>query len=217
MGKYFLILALFAAFITGCSEQKQQKPEVIKEEEKKAALPDTVIDSDITFDEALSGDDIPASVIKDLVLLDVVYHGFDNKIHKGQIVVSKKVQKDVTAIFRDLFEIKFPVEKVRPVSFYGWDDDRSMRDNNTSGFNYRNVAGTSEKSRHAYGLAIDINPLLNPYINKSIVQPSGAVYDTTKAGTIKKNSDVVKIFKKYGWIWGGDWIPYQDYQHFTKY
>ncbi len=217
MDKYCSALIIFVLLISGCSENKEDDKPGATPQQAAPAVADTITDSDITFEEAMSGDDIPASVIKNMVILDVVYYGFDGNVHKGQIVVSKKVKEDVINIFNDLFKIGFPIEKVRPVSFYGWDDDLSMKDNNTSGFNFRNVAGTTEKSRHAYGLAIDINPLLNPYINGKIVQPDGAVYDTTKAGTIKKNSDVVKIFKKYGWIWGGDWIPYQDYQHFTKY
>ena len=91
-----------------------------------------------------------------------------------------------------------------------------MKDNNTSAFNYRFISGTRVISKHASGLAIDINPLLNPYVKNGINTPEGSTYDTTKAGTLTVNSPLVKEFKKKGWKWGGDWKNLKDYQHFEK-
>jgi hypothetical protein len=91
-----------------------------------------------------------------------------------------------------------------------------MLDNNTSGFNYRVVKGTTRLSKHSFGRAIDINPWLNPEIINQEVLPEGAVYDTQKEGTIAGSSFIVKLFKEKGWEWGGDWVNYKDYQHFQK-
>jgi hypothetical protein len=103
---------------------------------------------------------------------------------------------------------------------FEWDDDRSMAANNTSGFNYRPMTGdgtsATRLSPHALGRAIDINPLLNPYIKGEMIKPDGAVYDPSRPGTITADSFIVKFLKKRGWTWGGDWTSLKDYQHFEK-
>jgi peptidoglycan LD-endopeptidase CwlK len=97
-----------------------------------------------------------------------------------------------------------------------------MMANNTSGFNYRMIAGTERLSNHARGRAIDINPLLNPCIRGDFVQPAGAAYDPSRPGTLTTDSPVTQFLKARGWIWGGDWAsgrdgkPLKDYQHFEK-
>ncbi len=88
--------------------------------------------------------------------------------------------------------------------------------NNTSAFNYRCAAGSKKLSMHAYGFAIDINPVQNPYIKGKVVLPPGAVYDIRKSGTLAYNSPVVKTFIRLGWTWGGNWKSLKDYQHFEK-
>jgi|MudIll2142460700_1097286.scaffolds.fasta_scaffold17788_4 hypothetical protein len=175
-----------------------------------------VIDSNIDFDEAVSGKNIPKSIIENLRIVDVYYYGFDDKLHKGQLVVHREVVLDIIEIFEFIREIRFPVSKVIPISEYGWSDEKSMQDNNTSAFNYRYISGTRVISNHASGLAIDINPELNPYIKNGSSLPANCIYDTTKAGTILASSDLVKEFKKKGWQWGGDWKSLKDYQHFEK-
>ena len=174
------------------------------------------VDSNISFEEAVAGIEFPVELKKKLTLIDVLYFGFDDKIHKGQIVVSKDLSGEVKEIFDKLLAARFPVEKVIPIVEYGWDDIKSMEDNNSSAFNYRVIAGTDKLSNHSYGVAIDINPLQNPYITKSFVQPEGAEYNPEVKGTITPESVVVKVFKKYGWSWGGDWTTKKDYQHFEK-
>jgi len=184
---------------------------VIKDEEQGF-----VIDSDLDFDEAVAGLSIPKSILENLRIVDVYYYGFDSKLHKGQLVVHKDVVLEVIEVFEFIMESSFPIGKVVPISRYGWSDEKSMRDNNTSAFNYRYISGTRVISNHASGLAIDINPTLNPYIKNGISIPAECVFDTTKAGTISSGSQLVKEFKQRGWTWGGDWKSLKDYQHFEK-
>lgn len=175
-----------------------------------------VIDSNIDFEQAVSGKNIPQSIIENLRIVDVYYYGFDEKLHKGQLVVNKEVVLDIIEIFEFIRETRFPINKVIPISKYDWSDDKSMQDNNTSAFNYRYISGTRVISNHASGLAIDINPKLNPYIKNGNSLPVNCIYDTTKAGTIFVESELVKEFKKKDWQWGGDWKSLKDYQHFEK-
>jgi hypothetical protein len=175
-----------------------------------------VIDSDVAFEEAVAGISIPQSILENLRLVDVYYYGFDEKIHKGQLVVHKDVVLDIIEIFELIRESRFPIGKVVPISKYGWSDEKSMRDNNTSAFNYRFISGSRVISNHAAGLAIDINPALNPYIKNGNSLPENCIYDTTKVGTISASSELVKEFKQRGWEWGGDWKSLKDYQHFEK-
>jgi len=132
------------------------------------------------------------------------------------LVVHKAVVLDVIEIFELIRESRFPIGKVVPISKYGWSDEKSMRDNNTSAFNYRFISGSRVISNHAAGLAIDINPALNPYIKNGNSLPENCIYDTTKVGTISASSELVKEFKQRGWEWGGDWKSLKDYQHFEK-
>lgn len=175
-----------------------------------------VIDSEIEFEEAVAGHNIPQSVLDNLRLVNVYYYGFDDKLHKGQLVVHKDIVLDMIEIFELIRESRFPIGKVIPISKYGWSDEKSMQDNNTSAFNYRFISGSRVISNHAAGLAIDINPALNPYIKNGSSLPENCIYDTTKAGTILSDSELVKEFKRRGWQWGGDWKSLKDYQHFEK-
>lgn len=175
-----------------------------------------VIDSNLDFEEAVAGLSIPQSILDNLSIVDVYYFGFDDKLHKGQLIVHKDAVLDIIEIFEFIRESRFPIEKVIPISKYDWSDEKSMEDNNTSAFNYRFISGTRVISNHALGLAIDINPRLNPYIKNGSSLPKDCVYDTTKAGTITDGSQLVKEFNERGWNWGGHWKSLKDYQHFEK-
>ncbi len=179
-----------------------------------------VIDSDLSLVEALAGSSAPLSVLEKQCLIRVEYIGFDDLEHVGQIVVDEKLRTEVSDIFKSLKILKFPIGKVVPVAIYGWSDEQSMSDNNSSGFNFRYIKGSDRLSYHAYGRAIDINPKLNPYIAKSgEVIPSGSQYDVAVPGTIVAGGEVVKLFESYGWEWGGHWGKtrgYFDYHHFEK-
>ncbi|MCP3922533.1 MAG: M15 family metallopeptidase [Desulfobacterales bacterium] len=159
--------------------------------------------------------------IKDLVYIKLKHWGFDGKAHNGELIVHKAVGDDIVGIFKDLFNAKFPIEKIHLIDKYKGSDDFSMADNNTSAFNCRAVTGRPGVfSKHSYGVAIDINPVQNPYISKKeILPPDGSKYvDRTnrRKGLIVKWDAVYKAFTKRGWTWGGSWRTLKDYQHFQK-
>jgi hypothetical protein len=131
-----------------------------------------IIDCNYTFDEAVSGLEIPKSILQNLAIENVEYFSFDGKIHKGQVVVNKTVVKDIKEIFEFIKKTKFPINKVIPIVNYKWSDEASMNDNNTSAFNYRKVKGQKVLSPHANGLAIDINPMQNPLVKKKETHPN---------------------------------------------
>lgn len=170
----------------------------------------------MTFDEAIAGSKAPQDVLSDLKLVDIDYISFDGKIHAGQLVVHERVAGELREIFTQLLAWKFPIEKVVPVVQYGWSDEDSMADNNTSAFNYRLIYGTNEPSNHSHGLAVDINPRVNPYVAiDGTVFPPGAVYDSSKPGALAAGDRVVSLFENKGWEWGGKWEK-KDWQHFQK-
>lgn len=175
-----------------------------------------IADCNYTLTEALEGKEIPASVKNPLQIINVTYYSFDEKLHKGQLVVHKDIVKDIIEIFALIKEKKFPVDKVIPAVKYNWDDDKSMLDNNTSAFNYRKVKGFGKLSAHSTGKAIDINPFLNPQVRKDKIFPDGAGYNKEAPGTLTAGSFIVKEFIKRGWSWGGNWRSTKDYQHFEK-
>ena len=160
---------------------------------------------------------VPDSIVNLMAIVDVKYFGFDSLIHHGQIIVHHSVADEVRLIFDELLIKKFPIEKVVPAVFYNWDDELSMQDNNTSSFNYRRAKNSSKLSSHALGLAIDINPRLNPYVDRSGNRyPSNGVYDISQQGTITDSTECFKVFRKFDWKWGGHWLYSKDYQHFSK-
>lgn len=176
-----------------------------------------IIDSDMSFKEAIEGTNAPKDVIDNLVLLNVKYYSFDNIIHQGQLIIHKEVESDIKEIFDLILKIKFPIKKVIPIVKYGWDDDSSMADNNSSAFCYRFVAGTKRLSNHALGRAIDINPFNNPVLHeKGKIEPEGALYKPELPGTFTSKNPIVQEFIKRGWRWGGDFNSFKDYHHFDK-
>ena len=177
---------------------------------------DIITDCNYTFEEAVKGIDIPNSILKQLTLIDVEYYSFDDRLHKGQLIVNKKVEKDIEEIFYFIKESKFPIAKVIPAKKYNWNDESSMNDNNTVAFNYRIVKGSKVLSAHSNGMAIDINPLQNPHIKGKVIHPSSGKYDVNVRGTIIRDSELVKEFVKRNWQWGGRWKSSRDYQHFEK-
>ncbi len=182
-------------------------------------FPDTkvIIDSDITLKEALKGTKAPKEIINDQIILDVEYYGFDNKLHRGQLVISKAVKDDIVGAFEIIKKTKFPIKKVVPIVKYGWSDNKSMEDNNTSAFNYRTIANSDKLSNHSFGKAIDFNPFQNPAVyNDGKISPKGATYDENVSGTLHAKSELTIFFKERGWRWGGDWTSLKDYQHFDK-
>ncbi len=184
--------------------------------EKTKHKQEIILDCNYTFEEAIKGIEIPNSISKQLTLISVEYYSFDDRLHKGQLVVNKKAAKDIEEIFNFIKESKFPIAKVIPAVKFNWDDDASMNDNNTVAFNYRKVKGSKVLSAHSYGMAIDINPLQNPHIKGKVIQPAKGKYNVNASGTIIRDSKLVKEFVKRGWQWGGRWKSSKDYQHFEK-
>lgn len=158
----------------------------------------------------------PDSITSQMTVVEVEYIDYNGKEQKGVLVVNKKVAKEVAEIFKEIKNSGFKIEKIIPISEYVWDDDKSMFDNNSSGYNYRFVANSKKLSNHSFGMAIDINPKYNPMIIGDKIYPPNGSYNSKNEGTITADSEVVKIFKKRGWRWGGDYKSLKDYQHFDK-
>ena len=176
-----------------------------------------IIDSKMTFEEAIAGTKAPKDIIDSLCLIDVRYFAFDGRLHQGQLLVHGDVVKNVIEIFKLIERLKFPVARVFPIVRYDWSDDKSMAENNTSAFNYRFVMGTERFSHHAYGRAVDINPYLNPVIDESgRIDPPGATYLPDQPGTLFEAHPVVREFMNRGWRWGGKFSSSVDYHHFDK-
>ena len=155
-----------------------------------------------------------------LRLLRLRHWGFDGEVHKGRLVVHRGHDREVLHVFRRLFRKRFPIRRMKLIDAYGADDHRSMNADNTSGFNCRFVAGTTRWSMHAYGIAIDINPIENPYVTSSghVSPPAGEPYkdrSRNAKGMIHRGDLVVRAFRRIGWKWGGNWDWPRDYQHFS--
>lgn len=152
--------------------------------------------------------------------VDLDYRGFDGQTHRGQLVVHEELTDEVIEAFAELYRLNFPIERMRTVEVYPQaDDELSMRDNNTSAFNCRDIPGTGQWSYHAYGRAIDINPRLNPFIDRrGDYQPANAGpwtdRDRTEPGMLHDGDPAVRVFTERGWTWGGHWRTPLDYQHF---
>lgn len=161
---------------------------------------------------------------EDLRYLHVLHMGFDGQIKEGELVVNKAIAEDVLAIFKQLYEAEYPIEKVRLVDEYDADDEASMSDNNSSAFNFRFISHTTTISKHGLGMAVDINTLYNPYVKtvngKLSIEPANAEAYVDRSGDFPHKIDhddlCYKLFTRYGFTWGGDWEHSKDYQHFEK-
>jgi D-alanyl-D-alanine carboxypeptidase len=161
--------------------------------------------------------------LEDLRRITFKHWSFDGSVATGQVVVNAGVAVDIQRVLHDLFEAKFPIASVRPIEVFGGDDDRSTLANNSSAFNCRVVTGGKSFSEHAWGRAIDINPVQNPYVrsNGTVLDPKAKRFVkrsalSESAGAIISNGAVVKAFKSIGWTWGGTFGRVKDYQHFSS-
>jgi hypothetical protein len=150
----------------------------------------------------------------------LTYRGFDGEAHTGALVVNADAVADVRRIFARLYASRFPIRRMRTVDAYGADDNRSMAADNTSAFNcrYAVAPGPRRWSAHAYGRAIDVNPLENPYLEgRRVLPPEGRAFlDRARArrGMAVAAGPLVRSFEASGWQWGGRWAGSPDYQHF---
>jgi hypothetical protein len=176
-----------------------------------------IIDSAMSFAEAIDGSAAPLEIIDALSLIDVMYYSFDGLRHQGQIVVEARLEDDIYEIFQLIEALKFPVGKVIPIVAYQWEDGDSMADNNSSAFNFRVIADTNKLSLHSFGRAVDINPVQNPVIYPTgIIAPDGATYRPKNNGAFTAQNPIVQEFIKRGWHWGGNFEQPKDYHHFEK-
>lgn len=163
----------------------------------------------------------PRSDLRYLILPHYDGHGH---VRIGEMVVNRAIAADVVGVFRDLFRQRYPIEMMVLVDDFDGDDERSMAANNTSSFNFRKVAGSKKLSRHATGMAIDINPLYNPFVHtvkgKTVVSPAaGKPYSDRRNRfpyKITVTDPAYKLFVARGFKWGGHWRSSKDYQHFQK-
>lgn len=163
--------------------------------------------------------------LADLRYIQLNHWGFDKCVYNGELIVHKLVADEIVAIFHELFNLQYPIEKMLLIDKYSGDDDLSCEDNNSSAFCSRKETNTNQWSEHSFGLAVDINPLLNPYYNpawrKKEKVIGGQFLDRTLDcyGLITEQDACYKAFTSRGWKWGGHWEKekgFVDYQHFYK-
>jgi hypothetical protein len=159
--------------------------------------------------------------LRDLRLLTVSHWGFDGRRRTGRLVVHETAASPLRTVFRRLYAARFPVRKIVPIDAYGGSDFQSIEADNSSAFNCRRATGSSNWSEHAYGRAIDVNPIENPYTE------NGRVYHETsrsyvsrqpvRKGMAAEGGALVRAFDAIGWGWGGRWTgSVKDYQHFSS-
>jgi len=165
--------------------------------------------------------------LTDLRYIQINHWDFNDKIITGEVIVHKDRAEDFVEVFTALFKIHYPIRQMHLISDYGGDDWKSIEADNTSVFNCRSVIGKKKRwSQHAYGKAIDINPIENPYISKKgKISHKASLKYKKRLHKVKSNPDkaillkednATKIFQQHGWKWGGDWHTIKDYQHFVK-
>lgn len=147
------------------------------------------------------------------------YAGFDRRAHDGVLVVHQSAAGDVVRAFRALYAARFPIRRMEPIERYGGDDFASIEADNTSAFNCRRATGSGNWSEHAYGRAIDINPIENPYVSGGRTSHRASVpfldRSPSRRGMAVEGGALVRAFDRLGWGWGGRWSGIRDYQHFS--
>ena len=159
--------------------------------------------------------------LKNLRYINVKYHNFTGEDRVGELIVNKNIANSVVWVMEELYNIGYPIRQMRLVSDFNGNDWKSIEADNTSAFNCRKATGSNKWSRHSFGRAIDINPIENPYISRKghISHRKSIKYRKrvpSHRAVLLKDSVATKIFKKYGFKWGGDWRYTKDYQHFFK-
>lgn len=158
--------------------------------------------------------------LAELRLVRVTHWGFDGRARTGRLVVRRDVAEDIVRAFRRLYRERFRIRRMVPIDAYGASDYRSIEADNTSAFNCRRVDGTNRWSNHAFGTAIDINPIENPYVGSSGTTSHTASIPflrrmPARAGMAAEGGALVAAFDSIGWGWGGRWSGIKDYQHFS--
>lgn len=159
--------------------------------------------------------------LDELRYLRLSYYDFNGVPQTGEMVCNKAIAQDLLEIFEALFEAKYPIRSIRLVDDFGASDDASMLADNTSCFNYRVVPGQGNLSRHALGMAVDVNPFENPYIDRQgVIRPPEAARYADRSRDFPHKIDrqdlCCRLFIAHGFNWGGGWMHSKDYQHFQK-
>lgn len=157
---------------------------------------------------------------KNLRAIDVNFIHYDGSIRRGRVIVAKVAVKATKAALVAAFNSDFRFNSMIPVQAFNSSDNKSMRADNTSAFNCRRLPGSSRWSAHALGQAVDVNPQRNPDVFPNKLLPSnGTAYvqrSPLQPGMVNEQSVITKVFKSYGWAWGGDYRSHQDYQHYSR-
>lgn len=162
--------------------------------------------------------------IAELRYIKALHYTINGEIHIGEMICNKLICDDLTDIFKNLYQAKYPIERMVLIDNYNADDNLSMDDNNSSGFNFRFISGTTKLSNHSLGLAIDINPLYNPYVKtingELVIEPKAGINYIDREQDFHYKIDLndlcYKEFIRHGFEWGGSWSDRKDYQHFEK-
>ena len=218
-------MLVLLGILPGC-KSRRAAPEAAgaleaQEESFEAVFTSTPIPADV--EARMRGVTYPEDAeipLEDLRYLRLTYIDFDGNMQVGEMVCNKAIATDLLEIFQGLYEARYPIRSIRLMDDFGGDDDASMAADNTSCFNYRKKTGMRELSKHALGLAVDINPFENPYVRPNRVKPADAeaFADRTKEfpHKIGKEDLCYRLFKEHGFSWGGVWRSVKDYQHFEK-
>jgi hypothetical protein len=157
--------------------------------------------------------------LRDLRLLTLTHWGVDGQVRTGRLVVHRTAARDLVRVFRELYVARFPIRRMVLIDAYGGSDFRSIEADNTSGFNCRYVEGTTRWSNHAFGTAIDVNPIENPYVSGGRTSHRASVpyldRSRRRPGMAYEGGALVRAFDRIGWGWGGRWTSVKDYQHFS--
>ena len=208
-----LAVALAMAGVAGGGAHRQQKSAVFRGDIERI---DAAQGNRMTGVSWRPGCPVP---LRDLRVLTVTHRGFDGRPRIGRLIVHRDVARPVLDVFRALWEARFPIRRLVPVDTYGGSDFRSIEADNTSAFNCRYVDGTARWSEHAYGRAIDVNPIENPYVSGGSTshRASRPYLDRShrRPGMAYAGGALVRAFDAIGWGWGGRWTSVKDYQHFS--
>ena len=168
----------------------------------------------------------PDISLDELRYVRIIHYDFSGQIQEGELIVNQRIAYATMKAFYELYKWEYPIESVRLVDDYEGDDELSMEANNSSAFNYRTVEGRTQLSKHALGMAIDINPRINPYVREDGYFPKNATEYLERDPKLCKGEHADKmihrkdiayrIFKRNGFSWGGDWKDSKDYQHFER-
>ena len=221
-----LTIASVLCLLSGCQCRQGSAPAPLTESVTETAPAEPVFTSEpipAAVEARMRGVSYPDDAevkLSDLRYLRLSYVDFEGVDQIGELVCNQAIADDLLAIFKALYEARYPIRSIRLIDDFGGDDEASMAADNTSCFNYRRKTGMRELSKHARGLAVDINPFENPYVRPSRVRPAGAAAFTDRTKDfphkIDKDDLCYRLFREHGFSWGGTWRSVQDYQHFEK-